>query len=1047
MRPVLDGGVAGGGDVAAVEALKCPALRLEALAGEADLAVLRLPVGAEEAEAVAAWLEAALSSGQSVSMQRAPDKAGAVTVIAPAALLADLPPPPGTQVDGTWVALRVASGAAKGSHLPNGEVAPNGATSVASPLTVLGALGHTLAAAGLPWRSFSPGSKAAPQLLVRRPDLPGAAAALVAAGHAIGPASRVCARPPRALKPPPNAELLAGAWSLVRREEKLGSLQEAPGLPRAAVLRLQARCGLVAEFRPSAGAFGCDLDCTFAAQASRGGRLGAAVDASGQPVCVYYGLVDFRPPRGGWERLVVQPRTESGPSGGQLVELLALPPARGHELWERAAAGAATSAAAEGGTHGARRTVALQLLSVGGRRRAGVWIFSGRRFVRVVGPQVGRGDGIVAGTCCRSLRRLASLASGAEAVEAELRASYEAVEGEVEESGKLRIRRDAWQPERAGSLFFADGDASTGGSVRLEPPISENGALPQSVTLKRPGGVQERWLVLEWDFNPFSGGGVVPTAFAAAEAAIANAKARRRSPSSKSGGGGGGRKRSSSRKRRRRSRSHSAGEVPSSGASRPSAPSAPALMQASGAAATPGDASRPRRSGWDDSGGRDGGGSAAFDPFQPPGPPKGAAPPWAGAGQPPPPPGAPFGGGGQTAAEAAREFCARNGVDMNAMQALLSLQDHGQRSVMNEGPLVGTNASALLMSRVRKARDGGYPPQGTTPLPLPSNLPVHAQPADPETQAAVERFLSLLPVDASAANALRAAAPVVQRQVLADKPLQGCNNPSAVLVANIRRAMSVPDLAGGAAGDAVSAWCSQNRLDRSAESAVRQMPPELQRKVMDIGPIIGSNPSAIAMGRIKQVRANPDGHFAPPPGGFAPPPAYGAAQGGYPQHAQHGVVFGAPPPPGGQPLMHFPGHPGAPPPPMGAPPHMAAHTWPPPPPPGVSLHHGHGMTAPSSMPPMMAPPGSMPSMAPPGLTPPGMVPPGMMPHGMMPLGMMPPGMAHPGMMPPLGMSPPGMLPPGPASFSGILSGAPNTAVSPGFASGADGPGAIQMSEL
>jgi len=73
----------------------------------------------------------------------------------------------------------------------------------------------------------------------------------------------------------------------------------------------------------------------------------------------------------------------------------------------------------------------------------------------------------------------------------------------------------------------------------------------------------------------------------------------------------------------------------------------------------------------------------------------------------------------------------------------------------------------------------------------------------------------------------------------------------------------------GFGGDEVSQWVAQNRLDRSADNALRSLPPDLQRKVMDMGPIIGSNPSAIVMGRIRLARTATTG---PMPQQFGRPP-------------------------------------------------------------------------------------------------------------------------------------------------------------------------------
>lgn len=109
-------------------------------------------------------------------------------------------------------------------------------------------------------------------------------------------------------------------------------------------------------------------------------------------------------------------------------------------------------------------------------------------------------------------------------------------------------------------------------------------------------------------------------------------------------------------------------------------------------------------------------------------------------------------------------------------------------------------------------------------------------------------------VDEATAQALMSAPRDVQQTIIMDQSiqLQGWENPSAVLLATIRRVTNAAAVeATGIANDAVAQWSSQNGLDQSALTALRALPPEMQRKVMDMGPVLGSNPSAIVNGRIR----------------------------------------------------------------------------------------------------------------------------------------------------------------------------------------------------
>lgn len=318
--------------------------------------------------------------------------------------------------------------------------------------------------AGIPWRTVSSGRKDVRVLLHRR-DLRAASSALSLAGHAVSPAARICTpRPQIALDGQSAAERPqgGGAWQLVRREEPAGTTLAEFIDGHTAPVRIQTRSGVYAEVHlPSSMS-------AFAENLSSAGHLGTALD-TGRRVCMCYPVVNFQPPTGSWPRQLVTCTHDR-------MEVVALPPHRNREIWRRIGI--------------PEDVVALKLVG-DSRNRAGFWLFSRRHFVRVIGLQ--HGEGIVAGTCCQSLEQLL-VVSGVSAVEAELRANYEALEGEIEAPGRLRIRRDAWCAERAGTLF------NEGGGVF----VSHEGGLASKITLRLPSGGEEVWQVLEWAFDPFS---------------------------------------------------------------------------------------------------------------------------------------------------------------------------------------------------------------------------------------------------------------------------------------------------------------------------------------------------------------------------------------------------------------------------------------------------------------------------------------------------------------------------------------------------------------
>lgn len=206
-------------------------------------------------------------------------------------------------------------------------------------------------------------------------------------------------------------------------------------------------------------------------------------------------------------------------------------------------------------------------------------------------------------------------------------------------------------------------------------------------------------------------------------------------------------------------------------------------------------------------------GTELFDPFQPPCD--------EGSG--------PLGGKLFTAAsDAVSDYCRRFGVDGAAEQALRSLPLEGQKAIMSDD-LSGTNPSALLMARIRKAKETFR----STAVPPPM------------------------------------AASLVQNVTL---PLSS--------LASLPFSAPLP-------GDMVGLFALQNGLDRTAEATLRALPADLQQRVLDLGPVQGTNPSAVLMGRIRLVRTNPSSlpglagaswlgsaRLAPPPKG-PPPTAFG----------------------------------------------------------------------------------------------------------------------------------------------------------------------------
>lgn len=122
--------------------------------------------------------------------------------------------------------------------------------------------------------------------------------------------------------------------------------------------------------------------------------------------------------------------------------------------------------------------------------------------------------------------------------------------------------------------------------------------------------------------------------------------------------------------------------------------------------------------------------------------------------------------------------------------------------------------------------------------------------------------------------------------------------------------------------DPIQQFLVDNKVDSRAAASLRQLPMELQQKVVAEGPVTGTNPSAVMTARIRKIEMqNPDVKRAAQ--ATAPAPSTSPVPEAPMSHsvAPHGI----PPPP---PFMYP-----APPPPGMVPDHRAAATMAPPPPP------------------------------------------------------------------------------------------------------------------
>ncbi|CAE7699789.1 unnamed protein product, partial [Symbiodinium microadriaticum] len=332
----------------------------------------------------------------------------------------------------------------------------------------LAALFQTLSAASLRARLLSAGPEV---ILIPEADLSTAVALLVQDGHALWPSTRISSPVWRDVSASdPVAKELAGVWSLVQREQPLGTTV-AEYTDGDGPLRLQAPSGLFVELCIPRKK-GHDTE-----EASFGGYC--HVEANGRHLqYMQQRRIDFQPPHVEVPSFVVTPSEAS-------IEVTAVGANEFRELWARVGAA---------GTPESPEVASLELQSEspkGKVARYGLWIFIGMRFARILGPS--QGHGTVASAYCQSLAQLRQI-RGKSVVDKELNDLYEAVFGVVEEPGRLRTCKKSRSPGQADTMLFDYTDPDTG-KVNVES---------ETVVYETPGGRTETWRIVDWTFDPFS---------------------------------------------------------------------------------------------------------------------------------------------------------------------------------------------------------------------------------------------------------------------------------------------------------------------------------------------------------------------------------------------------------------------------------------------------------------------------------------------------------------------------------------------------------------
>lgn len=278
-----------------------------------------------------------------------------------------------------------------------------------------------------------------------------AVSGLLAAGHAICPAARLCGPLPAKLGRHEKCRRFAGAWKLTAGEES--------EVCESSCFRLQGACGVYVDLRPASG---------LKEEASCAGFL--HLDESSR-----HRLVGFQPPTG--EASTVQLSYE----GDDLHEDV---PRFGRRTWRRLP---------DSGT----RAVVLELIGEPNRSlcRQGYWLIAGDRFARIIGLS---NAGIIDRYCCSSLGQLEKM-FGSECIAQELDSHYEVVSGILVTPGHFLVEHEVPRGQAEAGGTFLDVESGIGGKIELPSKIGGE------VLHHGPKGIQ-RWRVLEWGFDPFTPG-------------------------------------------------------------------------------------------------------------------------------------------------------------------------------------------------------------------------------------------------------------------------------------------------------------------------------------------------------------------------------------------------------------------------------------------------------------------------------------------------------------------------------------------------------------
>lgn len=197
-------------------------------------------------------------------------------------------------------------------------------------------------------------------------------------------------------------------------------------------------------------------------------------------------------------------------------------------------------------------------------------------------------------------------------------------------------------------------------------------------------------------------------------------------------------------------------------------------------------------------------------------------------------------------------FISSHDVDDKAASALCNAAPTVQRIVMERASFKNIhNPSAAVMAQIRDLSTVTLPPKGDA-------LAGSARPVD----AAVLDFIRTHDLDNQAANALRSVSSALQQSVMQKVDFARVRNPSAVVMAHLREAVSAAEIPGNVSRPAslakrVAAFLDSHSVDDRAAQALRGCKPAIQEAVLNRGSLASAhNVSSLLLGRIRDAVKN-----------------------------------------------------------------------------------------------------------------------------------------------------------------------------------------------